>query len=278
MDLPLEILLLIAEIAARDESRNTKGWVADLTLVARAFKTAVDPILYYCVTIDDNNHTRLFSAASTGVAGFAMTRQLVMFMHIYIMDGDPVMTSVLAKTFAHVPYVSGRPTATMWFLLECPAPRPRALSMTGLPHPSWLTDPNEVLQAYALTHLRVAFEADLWSRTGYPAPQMLQGLTALTHLALDVEGDHEATGVIYEVFAPWLPPSVQRFLLRTRGVRDPVTFGLLLAKVARDRQDRRLWFDSRPTLPGPRSLLRSALDDARMGLALWDQGVQLYDQ
>ncbi|EJD36787.1 hypothetical protein AURDEDRAFT_174150 [Auricularia subglabra TFB-10046 SS5] len=188
----------------------------------------------------------------------------------------PTIPGVLATTFAHVPYIAGRHNSTMWLLADSRGPQPRALSIITLPPASWFSRPNELLSSCALTHLQLCVEADIWALTGRPEPRMLQGLTTLTHLALDVNSDNEAPAVIYDAFAPCLPRSVRRFLFRTRSLEAPCTFGLQLANVARERQDCRLWLDY-PEIPGPQVSLESHMDDVRLGLALWEQGFQLYD-
>ncbi|EJD52253.1 hypothetical protein AURDEDRAFT_159107 [Auricularia subglabra TFB-10046 SS5] len=271
MDLPLEILLIIAEFAAWEESWDDKGWVAGLTLVSRAFKAIVDPILYHCITIDNTNYIHLFYAASAGVPGFALTQNVFLLLHLRAANAP--MNTALARAFAHVQYVAGQPAGAMNFIREDVAPLPRALVVTGMPHAAWFMQPQKTLRL--CTHLHVFFDPSTWGRRGRPEPLMFRDLTVLTHLALDVADDDESPVDIYDAFAPCFPSSLQRFLFRTRWIRESPVFGMALHGLASERRDARLWLEPGPMNPSW-TALRADLDDVRLGLQLWECGFQLY--
>ncbi|EJD52264.1 hypothetical protein AURDEDRAFT_149680 [Auricularia subglabra TFB-10046 SS5] len=264
MDLPLEILLVIAEYSAWTSTWDRKDWVTDLSLVARAFRTVADPILYHCIIINARTYLRLSRAVFSGVPGFAQTRVVLLQMHVGLASAG--INTQLAKAFAHVTYVSGLPSAVRDFLSEYPAPTPRAVSMAATPQRPWAYTLRPETSLRLCTHLHLLLQPGRWDRSH---PPMLLELKALTHFALDIKAGTEAPARIYDAFAPCLPPTVQRFLFRTRRVVSD-EFGLLLAQVARERQDPRLWLD-----PGQRDIgwherQQSDIDRVRLGLGMWE--------
>ncbi|EJD52261.1 hypothetical protein AURDEDRAFT_159114 [Auricularia subglabra TFB-10046 SS5] len=278
MDLPLEILLLIAEFAAWEESWDNKGWVSSLMRVSCAFKTAVHPILYHCITIDRTNYKRLYDAASAGLPAFALTRKIVVLVRLsHQFSAGADTDSVLADVFAHVQYVAGDATAVMDLLNARKTANLCALSLSNPPDTFWF--PNRTMQK--CTHLHIPLDPAISARRGFIGPALLREMASLTHFALDVADDAITPAGIYNKVAPSLPLSVRRFLFRQRWRDDSPLFGALLMRVACERRDARLWFDEGTSvdvdLPNTNwSLPRSRIGDLKLGLELWVLGVQLY--
>lgn len=268
MGLPLEIMLLIAESAAWEECWENKSWVAGLMRVSRPLSAVVRPILYHCIIIDKNNYASLFRAVLEGVPGFALTRQVVVLACSMDLDAaDPDMDAVLAGGFGHVQYVAGYSQMVHVFLQKRTTDMARAVYLMATAGLVWSTPLDNTMRQ--CTHLHIHLDLLVWIVGGKHAPTMLRELSALTYLALDIAYTRIRPATVYDQFNPYLPPSVQRFLFRARWGRRGLEFARQLEDLASERQDPRVWLEG-----GQRG--STSMDDVRLGLKLWELGVQLF--
>ncbi|KZV97676.1 hypothetical protein EXIGLDRAFT_764182 [Exidia glandulosa HHB12029] len=81
-ELPLELVLVVAEHAAWVAAEHNVAWLASLCTVHRSFCTAIMPILYHTVTVDQDNLPILSVLADEASSPLHMTRRAIFSLNI----------------------------------------------------------------------------------------------------------------------------------------------------------------------------------------------------
>ncbi|EJD50524.1 hypothetical protein AURDEDRAFT_182436 [Auricularia subglabra TFB-10046 SS5] len=174
--LPAELELVVVEEAARMFLDSTQRWVASLCLVCRAFKAAVDPILYELVIISASNLPSVRYTANRSSL-FCRTRRLVVLPQACATerwDEDDADNSLPLAPFKSVRHFSG----LLPHLAQMETARLQVLSL-AFTEP-WDRYVLRTRHTAHITHLHIASIYDSWDEWS------LTNCAALTHVAFDL--------------------------------------------------------------------------------------------
>lgn len=267
--LPVELVLSIVELVAWEEVDSHRNWVAHICLVCSTFRSAAQGPLYDTVSIDDDNMDDAVWTASLKDTPFLRTRSVT--ISVYSESLVLLSEGYFARAFANAEHLA----ASLRMLLSL-AEHGQLLPCAMVSVTSELED-NADCDALrpmldACTHLHI-----LLSLSGTADVQRLLG-PRTRQLIIDpmAAGDLQAERVV-QMVEMLLSSPCERVLVRTLEIEQDAVqqFCTLVAGIARERQDTRLWIDDSPR-HRDWSIFEHDRDGMRRGRGLWNAGRPLY--
>lgn len=287
--LPHELVLLVAEQAARSEVYSRKRWVAALCRVSRLFNRVVTPILYETIIFDQDNFQALGTLASSAKTPLQYTREVFFSCNFSInyssadyepCHADPFLAP-LSKALQNVRAFTGElaiPEGLAHFNSR------RRLSSVFITDGAYNWPPRSVMQC-SLAAVSAAPRVHVIVSL-YDAQFPLDVLSSLAADYLLITGiPHSITGMpdafLRELEAVLRRASLQRLTVRLWEPYAGQAYGVMLEFTAwaNDKRDPRIWLEDACVSSGKGG--NATVDsweraDAMQGDDPWQIGQQLH--